>query len=338
MDGNSNSATLVDHRPVSRRNEWNRHTPFRDQADVDGLDCAWWDEPRDASHKVHSPLSLAGFVRLGELNRSTSTARSNPNRRGYSHRVDVDVLPPTHVQPSFRPAESAVGVSCRDGHAAGSVASSEAPAESMGANIPPQNDTPFTTPGAGGNVISGVIEEDSAPELNDAVSAGPLPAAAKQSPFHQLQDLSKRVKLGDESAIAEIQRILNSNDALWRHLGDVEKTTEATLIEFAEGTAASKESVRRSVAAMKQSLLGEQPTPLERMAVGRVVACWMIHALCRRMVRLVRKAGRACERRGQAARSERKALSDFASIAPAGSADLIANRRFSCAYPSPNRK
>ena len=83
----------------------------------------------------------------------------------------------------------------------------------------------------------------------------------------------KRVNAGEDSVIAEIQKILNSNDALWRHLGDVEKTSEAMLIEVADGSAASKESVRRSVAAMKQSLLGAQPTPLERMAVGRVVSC-----------------------------------------------------------------
>jgi hypothetical protein len=296
MDGNSHSATLVDHRPVSRRNHWDRNAPFRDQADVDGLDCALWDEPRDAFSESRSPLSVAGFVRLGGLNRATSTARSNPKHRGISHRVNVDVLSPTHVQPSFRPTESGVGVSCGDGLAAGSVAPSAASSALIGANILPQNDTLGTAPETDCNAITGAVEDDSAPELNDAANTNPSPTAVKRVPFRQLQDLSKRVQAGDDSAIAEIQKILDSNDALWRHLGDVEKTTEAMLIEFAEGTAASKESVRRSVAAMKLSLLGEQPTPLERMAVGRVVACWLFaHFVDRWCSWSVKAGGRASD-------------------------------------------
>jgi hypothetical protein len=295
MDGNSNSATLVDHRPASGRNQWDRHAPFRDQADVDGLDCGWWDEPRDAFSDSRRPLSVAGFVRLGGLNRATFTARSSPKHRGNSHRADVDVLPPTHVQRSLQPRESGVGVSSGDGHD-GSVASSAAPAESMDANTLSENETRGAFSGAIQNAISGVIEEDSAPESNYGAAADPSLLAAEQCPFRLLQDLSNRVKAGEESAVAEIQRILDSNDALWRHLGDVEKTTEAMLIEVADGSAASKESVRRSVAAMKQSLLGEQPTPLERMAVGRVVACWLFaHFVDRWCAWSVKAGGRASD-------------------------------------------
>jgi hypothetical protein len=275
MDGNSNSATLVDRRPVSRRSQWDRDEPFWDLADVDGLDCAWWDEPRDAFSESCSPLSVAGFVRLGGLNRAASTARSNPKHRDNSHRVDVDIMPLTRGQPSCRPPESCVGVRCGYRHEVGPGAPPTAPAASFEAKLPSQNQTWSTTHIADCNAVSGAIEADSTPQLNDAASAEPLSSAAAPSPFQQLQELSKRVKAGDDSAIAEIQRILNSDDALWRHLGDVEKSTEASLIEFADGMAASKESVRRSVASMKQSLLGEQPTPLERMAVGRVVACWL---------------------------------------------------------------
>jgi hypothetical protein len=296
MEGNSNSATLVDHRPVSRRNQWERHAPFRDQADVDGLDYTWWDEPRDAFRGSRSPLNVAGFVRLGGLNSSTSTARSNPKHRGNSHRGDVDVLSPTRVQPSFRPPESAVGVSCGDGLEADSIANATASSAFIGAIIPPQTDTLSTTPEAGCNAITGAIEDDSLPELNAAASVEPLPAATEPCPFERLQVLSKQVKAGDASAIAEIQRILNSNDALWRQLGDVEKTTEAMLIEVADGSAASKESVRRSVAAMKQSLLGEKPTPLERMAVGRVVACWLfVHFVDRWCSWSVKQGGRVSD-------------------------------------------
>jgi hypothetical protein len=153
-----------------------------------------------------------------------------------------------------------------------------------------------TAPEADCPAVTGAIEVDSTPELNVAASVEPVPTAAEPCPFEQLQLLSKRVGTGDDSAIAEIQRILNSNDALWRHLGDVERSTEAWLIEVADGPAASKESVRRSVAAMKQSLLGAQSTPLKKMAVGRVVACWLFAHFVDRFCSLsIKQGGRASD-------------------------------------------
>ncbi len=47
------------------------------------------------------------------------------------------------------------------------------------------------------------------------------------------------------------------------------------LVEVIGGTEASKESVRRSVRELKQSFLVKTSTPLERITVGRVVACWL---------------------------------------------------------------
>ena len=71
---------------------------------------------------------------------------------------------------------------------------------------------------------------------------------------------------------------------------------EVMLIELAVGPTAYKESIRRSVAAMKQSLLGEQPTPLEKMAVGRVVACWLFaHFVDRWCGWSVKQGGRASD-------------------------------------------
>jgi hypothetical protein len=178
MDGNTNSATLADHRPPSLCAERTRHVSLRSPVDVDGLDYAWWDEPRDAFSESRSPLSVAGFVRLGELNRATFTSRSNPNSRGNSRRVDVDVLPPTHVQPSFRPPVTAVGLSCGDGHEAKSLSPPTASSVLIGANILPQNETPGTTPEAGCNAKTGATEVGSSPELNNAGSVEPLLAAA----------------------------------------------------------------------------------------------------------------------------------------------------------------
>jgi hypothetical protein len=285
MEGNSNSATLVDRRPASRRNQWDRHSPFREPADVDGLDCVWWDEPRDAFSESRSPLSVAGFVRLGGLNRATSTARTHQKHDGNSHLVDVDVLPPTHVQPSFRPPKSDAGVSCGFGHEAASVAPTAAIAESTIATPEVDRDTAY-----------GPSKEDPASKLNAAANAIHNPVAVEQCPFEKLRELSKRVQTGDDAAMAEIRHILDGNEELWRWLGDVERSTEAMLIEVAGGSAEVKECIRRSVADLRVSLLSKQPTPLERMAVGRVVACWLFANFVDRWCGWsVKQAGRASD-------------------------------------------
>ena len=59
------------------------------------------------------------------------------------------------------------------------------------------------------------------------------------------------------------------------YFGDVERATEAMLVEFLSGPPEVKESVRRTTRELKSSLLTDASTPLESMAVGRVVACWL---------------------------------------------------------------
>jgi hypothetical protein len=103
------------------------------------------------------------------------------------------------------------------------------------------------------------------------------PSLAGQLRRHSqtLQELSKRAAIGDQVAINEIQVILNDNAELWRYFGDLERATEAMLIEFLSGPPEVKESVRRTTRELKASLLTPNPTPLESLAVGRVVACWL---------------------------------------------------------------
>jgi hypothetical protein len=217
------------------------------------------EEQRDTSHTVRNcPLTAAEFVRLGGANPSSATTK-NPMHGSIRHFAQ-DVAPPAQVK--FSGPGTAMVL---DDDAERAVVSD--PRESVTASA--------ATEGADGNAVTCADDNGSAQELDDTACSKPSLTDIEQDSFHRLQELSQWVKAGDDSAMAEIRGILDGNDALWRQLGDVETTTEAMLIEFAEGTAASKESVRRNVAAMKQSLLGEQPTPLERMAVGRVVACWL---------------------------------------------------------------
>ncbi len=128
------------------------------------------------------------------------------------------------------------------------------------------------------------IASETAPD-NDVPSAPEPPRCADTTPpslasqlrrhSETLHKLSKRAAIGDQAAIAEIQHILNDNSELWHYFGDVERATEAMLVEFLSGPPEVKESVRRTTRELKASLLTRDPTPLESLAVGRVVACWL---------------------------------------------------------------
>jgi hypothetical protein len=118
------------------------------------------------------------------------------------------------------------------------------------------------------------LEHGTSPEYSDT-SARPSLAQQLQQHLQTLQGLSKRAAIGDQGAIAEIQCILNDNEELWRYLGNVERTTEAMLVEYLSGPPEVRESVRRTTRELKRSLLTPDSTPLESLAVGRVVACWL---------------------------------------------------------------
>ena len=151
MEDNSNSATLIDHRPVSLRAGRAHQLPFRGPADVNEFEFAPWDEQRDEFLKIQSPLSTIGFMRLGGLNHPSSNARKNGNHRGSSQHANDDVTPLAHVKPSFRPPESAVCESPESGLVRGSAALTATTAASTS-----------TIPGTDHNTVSGAMEEDSA--------------------------------------------------------------------------------------------------------------------------------------------------------------------------------
>lgn len=245
------TATLLSHKR-SQLPEWG--PPFGDQWSERAVDEA------TVSPQQHSNLTC-GHVRLGSL-----TFIPYPNF-GFGRRQETNL-----VSPEF----SSESENCEQ------------------ASLEHELSTPFDT---------ATTEDHSTPSdraceelLDDAVSEPPASAIAPNAPstasdagssqptaltaqlrlhLSNLQRLSKRAAFGDETAVAEIQSILNDNQELWRHLGDVEHSTEAMLIEYLSGPAATKESVRRSVAELKHSLAGDNPSQLERLAVGRVVACWL---------------------------------------------------------------
>jgi hypothetical protein len=105
--------------------------------------------------------------------------------------------------------------------------------------------------------------------------AGP-PAAPPRTRQEVLEDLAGRAQRGDESALPELRTFLDADPGLWREYGDLSRQAERSLINLAAGdNLLFRESLMRKAEDMRRELAGPSPTPLERLAVARVVACWL---------------------------------------------------------------
>jgi hypothetical protein len=109
------------------------------------------------------------------------------------------------------------------------------------------------------------------------VMAAPTQADAKGSDHSsELAQLLKRAQAGDVSVLGALRQVLADNPDLWQGYGDLAAQAEAVLIRLAAGRdLLLTEALLRKLAALKQELGGESPTPLERLLIERVTACWL---------------------------------------------------------------
>jgi hypothetical protein len=101
------------------------------------------------------------------------------------------------------------------------------------------------------------------------------------------EKLRRRANRGDREAQQALKRFLNSNEFLWEQFGELARVAETAFVEFAtDGDWLASTAVKRQAAKRRRELAGPSPTPLERMAVERVVACWQqlqhVQACCAR--------------------------------------------------------
>jgi hypothetical protein len=107
--------------------------------------------------------------------------------------------------------------------------------------------------------------------------ATPTQADAKGSNHSsELAQLLKRAQAGDVSVLGALRQVLADNPELWQGYGDLAAQAEAALIRLAAGRdLLLTEALLRKVAALKQELGGESPSPLEQLLIERVTACWL---------------------------------------------------------------
>ena len=93
----------------------------------------------------------------------------------------------------------------------------------------------------------------------------------------KLKDLTRAAEAGDEDALQEIRKLLGERPELAWCLVDLARVAEQSLVEkgLREDQPSVQAALRHQLQAMRAELAGENPSPLERLLVERVVATWL---------------------------------------------------------------
>jgi hypothetical protein len=101
-------------------------------------------------------------------------------------------------------------------------------------------------------------------------------SATETETLERLQSLVKRAEQGDESALPELRVALNANPWIWERYGDLAQQSQAAWLQLNAGPdLLLRESVERKTEQLRTELAGPGPSPLEKLLVERVIACWL---------------------------------------------------------------
>jgi hypothetical protein len=100
---------------------------------------------------------------------------------------------------------------------------------------------------------------------------------ARRDTLGRLHELVKKAEKGDKKSVPEIREILQESPELVWRLMDFAKIAEWHFIErmTKDKDFASKEVLQRQLAAMREEIAGESPSPLERLLAERIVLTWL---------------------------------------------------------------
>jgi hypothetical protein len=103
------------------------------------------------------------------------------------------------------------------------------------------------------------------------------PTKARTMPSREQFDKLRRLaNQGNARAQATLRKILDRHPELWQDVGNLARQAEMSLVGvIAQGEFFVSEAILRQAATLRKDLAGPFPTPLERLAVERVVGAWL---------------------------------------------------------------
>jgi hypothetical protein len=100
---------------------------------------------------------------------------------------------------------------------------------------------------------------------------------ARRDTVGRLSELVKKAEKGNKEGLPEIRKILKENPELSWRIMDYGKLAEWHFVErmTKDKDFGHKELLKRQLAAMREEIAGENPSPLVRLLAERVVATWL---------------------------------------------------------------
>jgi hypothetical protein len=115
----------------------------------------------------------------------------------------------------------------------------------------------------------------------DDVSETATQAQSDLKAYHELLALTERAQQGDKTTLPALRELFREPAVVDALGGDLAKQAQLTLIsKYCGQNLLLKESLTRKLDLLHEELAGSSPTPLERLLVERIVACWLhVHHL-----------------------------------------------------------
>jgi hypothetical protein len=119
-------------------------------------------------------------------------------------------------------------------------------------------------------------QKRSEPEIGSPAKTDEKSASGRTDTLAELKGLLRRVhEEGDEGALPQLREILDAVPRLARRFVDPAEQAEQSMVKnYAGDDLLVKETLPRTLKAMREELGGKDPSPLERLLVERVVASW----------------------------------------------------------------
>jgi hypothetical protein len=97
-----------------------------------------------------------------------------------------------------------------------------------------------------------------------------LPTEAESS------QLVAQANAGDADALKNLRELLENRPEIWQRVGDLAAHAEMLMVNLiSAGNRLMIESLQRTLHEMKAELVGPATSMLERMAIDRLLACWL---------------------------------------------------------------
>lgn len=91
-----------------------------------------------------------------------------------------------------------------------------------------------------------------------------------------IRELLKRAAKGDRATLPAVRKLLENPAYIDLLAGDLARWAETSFVNAISGEDLSvREAIHAKLNMLRKELLGENPTPIERLLVERVVACWL---------------------------------------------------------------